>query len=318
MKTFFELTDNMSLYTPEFIRSACQKLSLKARCLYELLLRRTGLSIHNGEKWYTPNLGVFVIYPREEAAKMLNCSLRTITSVFRQLVCAGLIFEERVGLGKANRIYVLKPDLSETAPSRPARKKPRQKHQAVSAAEKKQAEETAETTSAPESPQQPPEPIFSKEEANPAEREKAPHRPAEKPQRSRRRKAPAFFVPDELTEQIKEQIDYPCLAENARQNRLGISKRVLDMIVRCLSELLAAPSTQVNGIVYSWEECEQMMEGLDADCILAFLEKLRQTSFERVHNCRAYVKSMLFNFMDEWAMQLQSWEEEIRMGLAVV
>ena len=50
MKTFFELTDNMSLYTPEFIRSACQKLSLKARCLYELLLRRTGLSIHNGEK----------------------------------------------------------------------------------------------------------------------------------------------------------------------------------------------------------------------------------------------------------------------------
>lgn len=45
MKTFFELTDNMSLYTPEFIRSACQKLSLKARCLYELPLRRTGLSI---------------------------------------------------------------------------------------------------------------------------------------------------------------------------------------------------------------------------------------------------------------------------------
>ena len=115
MKNFFELTDNMSLYTPECIRSICKAVSLKAKCLYELLLRRTGLSIHNGEKWYTPNLGVFVIYPREEAAKMLGCSLRTVTAVFRQLVSAGLIFEERPGQGKANRIYVCKPDLPETA-----------------------------------------------------------------------------------------------------------------------------------------------------------------------------------------------------------
>lgn len=61
-----------------------------------------------------------------------------------------------------------------------------------------------------------------------------------------------------------------------------------------------------------------MMKRPDADCILAFLEKFRQTSFERVHNCGAYVKSMLFNFMDEWAVQFQSWDEEIRMGLAVV
>ncbi|MCI8600554.1 MAG: hypothetical protein HFE45_03060 [Oscillospiraceae bacterium] len=118
MKNFFELTDTMSLYTPEFVRSVCQKLSLKARCLYELLLRRTGLSIRNGEKWYTPNLGVFVIYPREEAAAALSCSVRTVAGVFKQLLHAGLIFEERIGLGKANRIYVCKPDLPkpETSP----------------------------------------------------------------------------------------------------------------------------------------------------------------------------------------------------------
>ncbi len=72
---------------------------------------KADLSIHSGEKWYTPGLGVFIIYTRKEAADVLGCSLRTAVTAFQQLLEAGLIFEEYSGHGKLKRIYLLKPDM---------------------------------------------------------------------------------------------------------------------------------------------------------------------------------------------------------------
>lgn len=84
------------------------KLSDKAKLLYMIILDRLKLSIKNN---YTNDKNeVFIYLSRKEVQNILNCSDKTVTKAFNELISLELIFEERNGIGKNIKLYVNKKD----------------------------------------------------------------------------------------------------------------------------------------------------------------------------------------------------------------
>ena len=84
------------------------KLSDKAKLLYMIILDRLKLSIKNN---YTNDKNeVYIFLSRQEVQKILNCSDKTITKAFNELISLDLIFEERTAIGKSIKIYVNKKE----------------------------------------------------------------------------------------------------------------------------------------------------------------------------------------------------------------
>lgn len=84
------------------------KLSDKAKLLYMIILDRLKLSIKNN---YTNDKNeVFIYLSRKEVQNILNCSDKTVTKTFNELVYLELIFEERSAIGKNIKIYINKKE----------------------------------------------------------------------------------------------------------------------------------------------------------------------------------------------------------------
>lgn len=84
------------------------KLSDKAKLLYMIILDRLKLSMKNN---YTNEKSeVYIYLSRKEVQKILNCSDKTITKAFNELISLDLIFEERTAIGKSIKIYVNKKE----------------------------------------------------------------------------------------------------------------------------------------------------------------------------------------------------------------
>ena len=82
------------------------ELSLEAKVAYTFLLNRFQLSRRQG--WVNERGEVFVIFPRKALAKELRICEQRVTTAFRQLVKAKLVWEKRCGRGDANQIYLAK------------------------------------------------------------------------------------------------------------------------------------------------------------------------------------------------------------------
>ena len=93
-----------------FINPRYKDLDSNAKVLYTVLLDRKELSRKN--KWVDEYNQIYLIYTRENIAELLGVSVRTVIKVFKQLREAKLIEEEKQGLNKPNRIYVLHLDYS--------------------------------------------------------------------------------------------------------------------------------------------------------------------------------------------------------------
>lgn len=103
--TLNDIVKNQFYQMPKFLfEGEFTKLSNNARVLYSQLRNRHSLSFKN--KWINENNEVYLIYTRENMAKMLGCSQPTIRKAVKQLTDFGLIEEERLGINKANRIYL--------------------------------------------------------------------------------------------------------------------------------------------------------------------------------------------------------------------
>lgn len=83
-------------------------LSSDAKILYSLLCNRLRLSQLNN--WVNDNGEVYLIYTREQAAKVLGISYKTAIKTFKELIGIGLLFEERRGKSLANHLYLSKPE----------------------------------------------------------------------------------------------------------------------------------------------------------------------------------------------------------------
>ena len=88
-----------------------REMSLEAKFIYSLLLNRLTLSQKNN--WINEDNEVYLIYTREDAANTLNITYRKAISAFKELIEAGLLFEQRQGRGFPNLLYVLKAELAD-------------------------------------------------------------------------------------------------------------------------------------------------------------------------------------------------------------
>ena len=84
-----------------------RKLSCEAKVLYGLMLDRMNLSIKN--RWFDDQDRVYIIFTIDEAQEMMGCCKQTAVKLLAELDTQkgiGLIEKKRLGLGRANIIYV--------------------------------------------------------------------------------------------------------------------------------------------------------------------------------------------------------------------
>lgn len=94
-----------------------KKLSNNAKIMYALLYNRLDLSLES--KWHDRNGQVFMYFTTTEFCEELGCSEKTVTKIKKELVTSGLLREERQGLTKPNRLYILGPKIIKREPPEP-------------------------------------------------------------------------------------------------------------------------------------------------------------------------------------------------------
>jgi len=93
-----------------FVNSKYKEMSSDAKLTYSLLYDRLSLSKMNN--WINENNEVYQIYTREDISNELGISYKKAIAAFKELLENGLIFEKRCGRGIANKIYIVKPDVT--------------------------------------------------------------------------------------------------------------------------------------------------------------------------------------------------------------
>jgi hypothetical protein len=86
-------------------------LSLGSKLMYSILRDRLDMSIKNN--WKDENGFIYLVFSIEELSKLLEINKETVATYKKQLVKYGLIIDKRLGQGKSNMIYVLKPEVTE-------------------------------------------------------------------------------------------------------------------------------------------------------------------------------------------------------------
>jgi hypothetical protein len=84
-------------------------LSLGPKLMYSILRDRLDMSIKNN--WKDEKGYIYLIFSVEELASLLEIDRKAIMRYKRSLVDYRLIIDKRLGQGRSNRIYVLKPEL---------------------------------------------------------------------------------------------------------------------------------------------------------------------------------------------------------------
>ena len=85
-------------------------LSLGSKLMYSILRDRLDLSIKNN--WKDKEGHIYLIFSVEELSNILDAGERSVIRYKKSLVEYGLIYEKRLGQGKPNWIYILKPELN--------------------------------------------------------------------------------------------------------------------------------------------------------------------------------------------------------------
>ena len=86
-------------------------LGLGPKLMYSILRDRLDLSIKNN--WKDEKGYIYLIFSVEELSTLLEINKETVTTYKRKLIKHRLIIDKRLGQGKSNMIYVLKPEIKE-------------------------------------------------------------------------------------------------------------------------------------------------------------------------------------------------------------
>lgn len=83
------------------------EISAEAKLLFSLILDRIGVSQINADRFTDKNGNLFVYYTIQEICLKLGCSHGKAVRLVNELEYQGLIFKQRKGCGKPNKIIVL-------------------------------------------------------------------------------------------------------------------------------------------------------------------------------------------------------------------
>ena len=253
-------------------------LSVEAKLLYGMMLDRMGLSLRNG--WLDKTGRVYIYYTVEEIQSDLGCGHVKAGRLLAELDTVkgiGLIERVRQGQGKPTKIYVKKfsPD---PPPQGEKSGLPRQPQNSGLDSAKAEFRSAASCRS-------------GHTENGGAERQKPAGSYIENnyPESSYTDQS---IVPEEveqLTEAVREQIDYPLLA-------LSYPEDDPDCILELICDVLtsSAPGIKIGGETIPTAKVQTRFRRLQFDHVAYVLDSLRETT-TKIINIRAYLLTALYN-----------------------
>ena len=253
-------------------------LSVEAKLLYGMMLDRMGLSLRNG--WLDKTGRVYIYYTVEEIQSDLGCGHVKAGRLLAELDTVkgiGLIERVRQGQGKPTKIYVKKfsPD---PPPQGEKSGLPRQPQNGGLDSAKAEVRSAASCRS-------------GHTENGGAERQK-PAGSYIKNNYPESSYTDQSIVPEEveqLTEAVREQIDYPLLA-------LSYPGDDPDCILELICDVLSssAPGIKIGGETIPTAKVQTRFRRLQFDHVAYVLDSLRETT-TKIINIRAYLLTALYN-----------------------
>lgn len=253
-------------------------LSVEAKLLYGMMLDRMGLSLRNG--WLDKTGRVYIYYTVEEIQSDLGCGHVKAGRLLAELDTVkgiGLIERVRQGQGKPTKIYVKKfsPD---PPPQGEKSGLPRQPQNGGQDSAKAEVRSAASCRS-------------GHTENGGADRQKPAGSYIENnyPESSYTDQS---IVPEEveqLTEAVREQIDYPLLA-------LSYPEDDPDCILELICDVLSSnsPGIKIGGETIPTAKVQTRFRRLQFDHVAYVLDSLRETT-TKIINIRAYLLTALYN-----------------------
>lgn len=253
-------------------------LSTDAKLLYGMMLDRMGLSARNG--WYDELDRVYIYYTIDEIMEDLCCGHNKAVRLLAELDTKGigLIERKKQGQGKPAMIYV--KQFVETAPPTPRGKTaPSRLPKTGSADISKEEVQTSqdETSRLPETGSA----DFPKGDASYTDTSNT----------EKCYTDPSIHPPDdgEIEARVREQIDYPLLAEQYPHDDP-------DYILQLLCDVLTstAPTTRIGNESLPTAKVQERFRRLTFEHIAYVLDALRETT-TKIWNIRAYLLTALYN-----------------------
>lgn len=253
-------------------------LSVEAKLLYGMMLDRMGLSLRNG--WLDKTGRVYIYYTVEEIQSDLGCGHVKAGRLLAELDTVkgiGLIERVRQGQGKPAKIYVKKfsPD---PPPQGEKSGLPRQPQNGGLDSAKAEFMSAASCRS-------------GHTESGGADRQKPAGSYIENnyPESSYTDPSTGPEEVEELTEAVREQIDYPLLA-------LSYSEDDPDCILELICDVLtsSSPGIKIGGETIPTAKVQTRFRRLQFDHVAYVLDSLRETT-TKIINIRAYLLTALYN-----------------------
>ena len=253
-------------------------LSVEAKLLYGMMLDRMGLSLRNG--WLDKTGRVYIYYTVEEIQSDLGCGHVKAGRLLAELDTVkgiGLIERVRQGQGKPTKIYVKKfsPDPPPQGEKSGLPRQPQNGGLDSAKAEVRSAAScrSGHTESGGTDRQKPagsyiennyPESSYTDQSTDPEEVE-------------------------QLTEAVREQIDYPLLA-------LSYPDDDPDCILELICDVLtsSSPGIKIGGETIPTAKVQTRFRRLQFDHVAYVLDSLRETT-TKIINIRAYLLTALYN-----------------------
>lgn len=253
-------------------------LSVEAKLLYGMMLDRMGLSLRNG--WLDKTGRVYIYYTVEEIQSDLGCGHVKAGRLLAELDTVkgiGLIERVRQGQGKPTKIYVKKfsPD---PPPQGEKSGLPRQPQNGGLDSAKAAFRSAASCRS-------------GHTESGGADRQKPAGSYIENnyPESSYTDPSTVPEEVEQLTEAVREQIDYPLLALSYPEDDPDC---ILELICDVLSS--SSPGIKIGGETIPTAKVQTRFRRLQFDHVAYVLDSLRETS-TKIINIRAYLLTALYN-----------------------
>lgn len=253
-------------------------LSVEAKLLYGMMLDRMGLSLRNG--WLDKTGRVYIYYTVEEIQSDLGCGHVKAGRLLAELDTVkgiGLIERVRQGQGKPTKIYVKKfsPD---PPPQGEKSGLPRQPQNGGLDSAKAEVRSAAFCRS-------------GHTESGGADRQKPAGSYIENnyPESSYTDPSTVPEEVEQLTEAVREQIDYPLLALSYPEDDPDC---ILELICDVLSS--SSPGIKIGGETIPTAKVQTRFRRLQFDHVAYVLDSLRETT-TKIINIRAYLLTALYN-----------------------
>lgn len=95
-----------------FTNEKYAKMTNDTKVAWAILRDRFTLSVKNG--WYDKNGNIYFIFTNEELKEILNVGNTKLSNIKKELEKNDLLEQKRLGQGKANRLYIKKPIVTES------------------------------------------------------------------------------------------------------------------------------------------------------------------------------------------------------------